>query len=153
MEQSAESEAKTKIIPPKTRKQSIKAYQARTESKIITLSAQGLKTDVVAKAVGLDQSTVKKKKKQLCHIINGIKDELKLSDKYAVNKSDILTAVELKVLRSLVDRNKLEDSSSKDCATILSKIHTINRLEQGKSTSNSSVSFTVNKVNLSAVER
>ena len=150
MEQSAEEH----ISPTKVRKQSTPRKEClKREKEIIKLSAQGLTSETISQIVGVAPRTVRKYRTSATGVIKELKEELKQIDKFVIKKSDYLTAIELKTLRSLASGSKLEEANAKDLSAIYNKIHSANRLEQGKSTSNSSVSFTVNKVDLNAVKR
>ena len=55
---------------------------------------------------------------------------------YQNSKTDILSAVELKLVSQLLDGDKLKDASLNNVAYALQNVFNMNRLEQDKSTSN-----------------
>jgi len=91
---------------------------------------------------------VRRKKAQINRVVEGLKKEIKKAQVYEENKPPILSAMEIRLLNSLADPSKLAQATTRDAAQAFKVIHSANRLEQGKSTSNAAVSFTISKVDL-----
>ena len=106
-------------------------------SKLLDLAMKGVPPALVSKAVGIPKRTVcrhlKKFRKQF--------KELGNIEAYEATKQQLLSATELRLLKSLNDEAKHKKASLSSVAFAMEKVHQAGRLEKNQSTKNLAVSF------------
>lgn len=108
--------------------------QSINNSKAMQLIAKGdLSIAEVARASKVSEGTVKRIKQKYAKLFK----ELKNVDEYKNIKSDLLSAAELTLLKSLMTPGKLRKAPLNQVAFAFKEINVANRLERGLSTSNS----------------
>lgn len=114
---------------------------AKRKSEILELTAAGATVNQIAKATECSRVYVSKVRKQFKHIFKSL-DKV---ENFRTVKSDILDAAQLEMLKSAVSPEKLKKAPLGQIAYSFRQFYDANRLEIGKSTQNTAVSFT-NKI-------
>lgn len=98
--------------------------------RIISLKKKGVAHAEIARSLGCSRSTVINTLKEFAAVF----DELPNVKTYQEHKADLLSAAELKVLKSLVQGDKLAKATLNQSAYALQVLHNAGRLERGQAT-------------------
>lgn len=102
----------------------------------LELACQGWRVSEIAKRCKVAESSVQQALAKYSNILNDLQPGT--IEAYRARRSDLLTLVESKLMASLADNEALAKSSINNRAYAFTAVHTARRLEEEKSTANSS---------------
>jgi hypothetical protein len=137
-ESSENSEPKKKRLSRKNKKRTLFDTESRRNRKILELGAKNVPAPYIARSLGMSTTTVRTRLAQF----EAVFEELRNVESYESLRGKILTAAELKLLKSMVSPEKIAKASLNQVAYAFRQTHDARRLEHNQSTSNQAVQFT-----------
>jgi transcriptional regulator with XRE-family HTH domain len=131
-------------------KKAVKKYRGKVgpeeTREVLSLHLKGATQEQIAKAIGRSPKTIL----NILNIYRPFFKELANVEEYRTVRRDLLTAAELKAVRSVLDDDKHERANLRDAAYTLTQVNNARRLEEELSTSNTATKVQWQSVDLSA---
>lgn len=116
----------------KLKRNHLKNNPKKANVQVAQLAARGMTATEITKITGIPERTVCNHLKAFRKVFKALDD----APDYEKNKSQILSAVELKLLQSMMSESKLKKANLNGLAYAFKQAHDANRLTKGLSTSN-----------------
>lgn len=123
---------KRKTGRPKGSKHSPKAIEQRKLAQMLSLAAKNVPAAQIARCIDMNERTVQHRLKKFDKLFK----ELKNVKDYENVRADLLSATELKMLKSLMSEDKIAKASLNNVAYAFQQVFNANRLTRGQSTAN-----------------
>ena len=104
--------------------------ELREMKKIVTMHSKNIPAADIAKVIGKSPQTVSRAIQKFGEYFDCLKD----IEEYRANKSDLFDAAELRILKSLMDGDKISKATLNQAAYAFQQLHNAGRLERGQAT-------------------
>ena len=109
-------------------------------AKALELKLKGCSYNQIAKTLGMSKTAIIHGLRSFTNVINALGDGNSI-DSYEANRTKVLTVAELALATDLLDTERRQKASLNNTAYALGQVHSMRRLEEGKSTSNQAIAF------------
>ena len=118
------------------------------EKQIVELKSRNpnLTQTQIADIINADPESKNTTQRHVSRVLKKYGVNTKRLDSYKAFRADILVGVQSEILQNLNLAEKMPKTSIKDAAFSLDKLHSMERLERGKSTSNVTLAAVINKI-------
>lgn len=133
--------------PRRKKNETREQKQMKRDKKILELKTKGLQNVEIAKVVDCSPDTITRSLKRIEEWFGDLptREDQK---SYSEARSEILTAAEMKMLRSMLSGSKMDEAGLASITSAFRAIFQSRRLEEGKSTANVAQEVKFTRVNI-----